>query len=313
MPKAYENKRINPNIKLGTEFNIRGMDDYYLDVTFRYTGRTPWNGCIPIRSRYQGIQIPETQADVYEWAQECYEELNPDRYQAWKRAQDTYWDNNASTETRAVFDAMCGNQETTKWLCRKCGPVQEVNPQSAARIKSLKERGYFIGTKNMYCPTCGRSQTHDILIRLPRRTADVNVRNTISAVLRNRIKTVLPLKDACFDSPQKKGELIIDHKFPSTRWVNGETRNDDSMTDEQIREKFQLLTNQTNLQKERYCKRCLSDGKRGDFFGIKWYYQGNEDWQGTNNADEEGCIGCPWYDLNEWKAKFNEHLNSQNE
>ena len=82
------------------------------------------------------------------------------------------------------------------------------------------------------------------------------------------------------------------------------------MPDDEIKKKFQLLTNQTNIQKERYCQRCVLQGKRGSFFGIKWYYQGDENWAGTSKADENGCVGCPWYDLELWKEKFNEHLNN---
>ena len=82
------------------------------------------------------------------------------------------------------------------------------------------------------------------------------------------------------------------------------------MPDDEIKKKFQLLTNQTNLQKERYCQRCVLQGKRGSFFGITWYYQGDENWAGTSKADENGCVGCPWYDLELWKEKFNEHLNN---
>ena len=162
----------------------------------------------------------------------------------------------------------------------------------------------------MDCATCGGKQFFDLLIRLPRHAADNEKRFSIPVSLQNRIKTVLPLKDACFDSSQTVSELIIDHKFPSSRWVNGETINNTTMPDAEIKRKFQLLTNQTNLQKERYCKRCVLTGKRGDFFGIKWYYDGDENWRGTSKADENGCIGCCWYDLVLWKEKFNEYLSS---
>jgi hypothetical protein len=52
----------------------------------------------------------------------------------------------------------------------------------------------------------------------------------------------------------------------------------------------------------------VSTGKRGNFFGIKWYYAGSETWEGTSKADENGCIGCPWYDLTKWKEEFNKYL-----
>ncbi len=84
------------------------------------------------------------------------------------------------------------------------------------------------------------------------------------------------------------------------------------MTPEEIKSKFQLLTNQSNLIKSRYCESCVSTNIRGDYMGIKWYSQGNEHWSGTSPSDESGCIGCPWYDLKDWKEKLSLHLN-QNE
>lgn len=303
----FENIRINANVRTGELFQIHGMQDYYLNVTFRYTGKT-WNGCVPIKSKYQGTDVPLTLDDVKNWVLNCYTELDPGKNNLWQNSQRQFWENKQAYDTQAVFDALNGQDSLTKWQCRKCGPVPESNPQPAARIKALKQMGYYIATLKRDCATCGGKQFFDLLVRLPRHAADNEKRFSISVSLQNRIKSVLPLKDACFDTPQTESELIIDHKFPSSRWVNGETVNETTMPDDEIKHKFQLLTNQTNLQKERYCKQCVSTGKRGDFFGIKWYYQGNEHWEGTSKADENGCIGCCWYDLELWKEKFNEYL-----
>ena len=263
-----------------------------------------------IKSKYQGTDVPLTLDDVKKWVLNCYTELDPGKNNLWQNSQRQFWENRQAYDTQAVFDALNGQDSLTKWQCRKCGPVPESNPQPAARIKALKQMGYYIATLKRDCATCGGKQFFDLLVRLPRHAADNEKRFSISVSLQNRIKSVLPLKDACFDTPQT--ELIIDHKFPSSRWVNGETVNETTMPDDEIKHKFQLLTNQTNLQKERYCKRCVSTGKRGDFFGIKWYYQGNEHWEGTSKADENGCIGCCWYDLELWKEKFNEYLAKMN-
>ena len=296
MAYPFENKRFNPNVKTGELFQIHGMQDYYLGVTFRYTAKT-WNGAIPIKSKYQGTDIPLTLDDVKSWTLRCYTELDPGKNQVWQNEQRQFWENKQAFDTQAVFDALNGTESLTKWQCRKCGPVPQSNPQPAARIKALKQMGYYIATIKRECATCGGKQYFDLLIRLPRHAADNEKRFTISVSLQNKIKSVLPLKDACFDSGQMPSELIIDHKFPYSRWVNGETVNETTMSNEEIEHKFQLLTNQTNLQKERYCKRCVTTGIRGDFFGIKWFYEGDERWRGSSKADERGCIGCCWYDL----------------
>ena len=310
MAYPFENKKITPDIRTGELFQIHGMQDYYLGVTFRYHTKT-WNGCIPVKSKYQGTDIPLTEDDVRAWVSQCYTELDPGRSDVWQKEQRHYWEGRQAFDTQAVFDALNGTDVLTKWQCRKCGPVPQANPQAGARIKKLRESGYYIATLKKECPTCGKKEYFDLLIRLPRKAAGNEKRFSISVKLQNRIKSVLPLKDACFDSPQAAQELIIDHKFPSSRWVNGETVNETEMSEEEIRKKFQLLTNQTNLQKERYCKRCVSEGIRGDFFGIRWFYEGDEKWRGASKADENGCIGCCWHDLNEWKKRFHEYLKEK--
>lgn len=49
MSYDFENKKINANVRTGELFQIHGMQDYYLGVTFRYHAKT-WNGCVPIKS-----------------------------------------------------------------------------------------------------------------------------------------------------------------------------------------------------------------------------------------------------------------------
>ena len=286
------------------------MEDFYIQVRFKYKS-VVWNGAIPIKAKYQGVNIPLTNEDVFEWAKVCYSALNPAEYSSWQKEQDTFWNAKNSEDTKLVFDALNGTERTTKWLCRKCGPVPEVNPQPGARIRSLKQMGYHIATLKLECSSCGKKQYFDLLIRLPRHAADNQKRFTISAALRKKILTILPNRDCVFEESLNEKACVIDHKFPSSRWVNGETVNHTSMTEDEIRNKFQILSNQTNLQKERFCQRCVIEGIRGDYMGIEWYPEGDKEWRGTSKADENGCKGCPWYDVNEWKKKFNEYLKSK--
>ena len=282
------------------------MEDYYLEVTFKYA-RMVWNGCIPLLSKYQGIKIPYTMDDVEDWVLKCYSALDPSNNSAWQNVQREFWATKTNAdETETVFNALNGNgaDAITKWQCRTCGPVPQCNPQPAARIKKLKEYGYFIGTLRKFCPSCAKSTFFDILLRLPRQASNNVKRHPLSVRLQKRIKGLLDNYDVCFDEKRPPSELIIDHKFPSSRWVQGESINETDMPEEQIRRKFQLLTNQANLQKERYCKRCVISGIRGDYFGIKWFYKGDEHWRGSSKADESGCEGCCWYDMAEWKRQF---------
>lgn len=308
MAYPFENKDLSSNIKTQSLFTIDKMQDRYLQVRFRYQG-VIWNGAIPIQAKYQGVNIPLTETDVVEWVKECYDALNPSNYKIWQQEQNDFWNSRNAESTRLVFDALNGDKPTTKWQCRKCGPVPAVNPQPAARIKTIKMLGYHIATMKLSCQNCGNKQYFDILVRLPRHASDNQKRSVISKELRKKILSILPNEDSVFEIQLEEKACIVDHKFPSNRWINGETPNDLSMSDEEIKNKFQILSNQTNLQKDRYCRRCLSNGMRGDFFGIEWYYEGDNQWRGTSPSDENGCVGCPWYDIKKWKEEFNKHIN----
>ncbi len=54
------------------------------------------------------------------------------------------------------------------------------------------------------------------------------------------------------------------------------------MSEAEIKQKFQLLkkdgAGNHNLLKSRNCEFCIKTGKRGTPLGIKFWYQGNENW-----------------------------------
>ena len=85
--------------------------------------------------------------------------------------------------------------------------------------------------------------------------------------------------------------------------------------DEEIIEKFQLLDNQRNQQKREICRRCFQEGIRGSIYGIKYFYRGDETWNPSiptkGKAAESGCIGCPWYDIEEWRKRLNEMIGNR--
>lgn len=318
MPYSYENKQLTPNILTYTIFQVDKMPDMFLEVEFTYPRSMPWKTCIPILEKYQGINLTESQdEDVEDWIRQCYDDMSPSNASLWNRNEQQYWtEHENASMAKPLFDVLNGEDRyhLTQWGCRQCTDISQVNSQAASRIRALKkDHGYHIASKDMVCPVCNKITKHDILLRIPRMRGESQTRYNISNSLKRRIKEYFDYTDACFDErlPEATKALIIDHKFPATRWAAGESRNFDSMTDDEIAAKFQLLTNQTNLQKDRYCFRCFNEGIRGDFFGIKWYPQGDEHWNGANNSDENGCIGCPWYDLKEWKERFNEHLSEE--
>jgi hypothetical protein len=254
----------------------------------------------------QGLDLTDEEFDNL--IEENYELLNPENKTDWITESDANWEDK-TTATYKVLAALYSGE----WECRVCGPVPNVNPQPAARLRDLKKRGYIIGSKRKQCANCDQKTMHDILVMLPsiekRFDHGNELRKPMSEVLKKRIKSILGYKEVCFNVVRSDVELLVDHKFPSQRWNEPESDNPNDMSAAAIRQKFQLLSNQTNMWKSRYCDTCVKTGKRGDFMGTKWYYSGNENWEGQTPNDENGCIGCPWYDLELWKAKLAEKTN----
>ena len=114
----------------------------------------------------------------------------------------------------------------------------------------------------------------------------------------------------------KSSNCLPDHKFSEIRWDdNTKEKNPDEMTDEEIKEKFQLLSNQRNLQKREICRNCFQTGKRGVIFGIPYYYSGTDNWDDKippkGKEAEKGCYGCPWYDIALWRKKVKELIDKE--
>lgn len=314
----FEDLSINPNITTHKVFQVSKMPDIFLEVEFKYPKTPSWLSYLPIFEKYQGVNLTEAdKEDVVEYIIDCYNALDPKNSKQWNTGENEYWVQHENANmAKPLFDVL--NTESqyhlTNWMCRQCTDTSNVNSQAASRIRALKmTHGYHIATKDFMCDVCGKVTTHDMLIRIPRKVGNSNKRYSIPTSLMKRIKVLFNYTDACFNEKYPEGaqNLVVDHKFPSTRWVVGENPNFSTMTDEEIKAKFQLLAQQTNLQKERYCARCLQEGLRGDFFGIKWYPDGDEHWNGDNKSDEKGCKGCPWYDLEVWKQQFNEFLEKK--
>ena len=142
------------------------------------------------------------------------------------------------------------------------------------------------------------------MLPIERGGTEGNGYETWSPTLRKRIIRVLGGFDVyeCVTSPH----CLPDHKFSEIRWDDDtKAENPDTMTDEEIRQKFQLMTNQRNQQKREVCRTCFQTGKRGVAYGIPYFYEGTEDWDSsipTKGKEAEcGCIGCAWYDLAEWR------------
>ena len=144
----------------------------------------------------------------------------------------------------------------------------------------------------------------------------------IPASLVQRILQAYSYTDVIEQRQREKHELVIDHRFPMERWGKSEAPHLTSMSETEIRKKFQLLKKDAsgnhNLLKSRSCERCIKTGKRGTPFGIKFWYKSGENWPSQHQRGdeaEEGCIGCGWYDFETWRNALNQKLSQvdQNE
>ncbi|MBE6364294.1 MAG: restriction endonuclease [Lentisphaerae bacterium] len=299
---------LSPNEKKHTKASER-----YVHVRFDYEKeKMHWEGWIPIEYRRTGVHIEfSNKKSLYAYLNRIYIEMNPQKYSEWEKSQNEFWnqEKNKANITKTFFDGL----KDCQWKCRTCELPE--NPNFARRIQDLKEFGYTIATDTKrFCPKCNKNNTHLLLLPIKRYGIAGNGYETWSSKLRNKILQVLQNIDVYEN--RHSTNLLPDHKFPEIRW-DEQTKVDNSndMTDSEIKSKFQLLTNQRNLQKREVCRECFQSGKRGNLFGIKYYYAGEEQWNknipSKGKCAEQGCVGCPWYDIAAWRNSLNEKLKNK--
>jgi len=280
----------------------------YIDVTFCYESMPEYKISIPIEYRRTGTSIAENEIDEY--LEDVYVDISPQRWNDWKKQQESFWkDKPRAGITKSFFDVLTKH---FNWCCVSCELPQ--NPNWARRVQDLKEFGYTLATDTKrYCPSCKKKTTQLCLIPLKR--GGITGYETWSPALRNHIISLLKIYDSFEAKRGKKESLLPDHKFPEIRW-DDETRREslEDLTDNEILNDFQLLTNQRNQQKREICRGCFQTGKRGIIFGIPFYYEGDENWDKNipkqGKQAEKGCIGCAWYDIEKWRKELAKKLKS---
>lgn len=262
----------------------------------------------PSLNYYEEIKKGILSEALYTYTDSCAEKLLDENVEKWK--EKTLEKIKSDTTKNGEFLRLLIN---SKQVCSSCqfAPLTN-NPQKP--IQFLRDSGYVISThRAIRCDQCNGKRVHYILT--PVLTTDKNNYEVVSEALKERICEVFGYTDAYTEmrNPSPKA-FIADHKFPEDRWdEKTATNNPDDMSEEEIRAKFQLLSTQTNLHKQRQCASCITSKKRGYPYGIKYYYSGGEEWNAEypeRGADaEKGCVGCGWYDLLKWKESLNEKVS----
>lgn len=305
--------KLNENIKLyneGRYVNTKASEEY-IHVRFIYPDvKEEWDGWIPVEYRRTGVSISAAEEnELNEHLNSIYEQIHPFKYKDWELEQEKFWNARRAVETREIFNTL----KDGKWHCRNC---EISNPNFARRIQDIKEMGYTLATQlNYHCPVCGnKKSTRLLLLPIARVELAGNGYETWSLALRERIMRVLGRVDVYENKVSRN--CLPDHKFSEIRWgddTKGE--NPEDMTEQEIRDKFQLLSNQRNQQKREVCRNCYQTGKRGSIYGIEFYYEGTDKWDlripQKGKAAEKGCVGCPWYDIAKWREELNKLINKE--
>ena len=200
-----------------------------------------------------------------------------------------------------------------QWHCAKC----ELKSAQAKTWQVWRQKGIQLDTdekgnfyKRIFCKTCNSKTVHRKLKSL-KISDDTKIRSGVPPKLAKRVKQVYKNQEAMLLREMPPKELEVDHKFPQVRWCENEQENSVDMSEEEIKQKFILLTRSNNLLKSRFCERCVKTGKRGHFPGIYFWYKGDENWRGKRKCDENGCIGCFWYDPYRWREELNKIVNKK--
>ncbi len=198
------------------------------------------------------------------------------------------------------------------WHCTKCelksgqAKTWQVWRQERGIQLDKNKAGNWYDTR--VCSTCGYNTVHRKLKSLEI-LDDTKARARMSTYLARRIKKLYKNEEAFLVRELAATLLEVDHKFPQIRWGDDEKENSLTMPESEIKEKFILLNRSNNLLKSRYCEKCVKTDKRGNFPGIYFWHQGDENWQGSSENDESGCVGCFWYDPYAWRKALNELVN----
>lgn len=280
----------------------------YVEVAFAFPGTETWQGFIPLYHPASGLAL-EGEEEIARYLETIYPLFEPAAVAAWV-ARETL--NSVALfgnarETKPFFDGFL----SMNWVRRKYGLPD--NDNHASRTRAIKKKGYTIIADTSRTVNGVRGHFYRLL-PFPRNFGFEY--EQMSTRFRTRTKRLLRMTDAYEYRVVPESTLLPDHKFPEIRWdEETRTENLDSLTDAEIVAKFQLLTNQRNQQKREMCRACFQTGKRGIIAGIRFFYEGDENWPADvpikGKAAEQGCIGCGWHDIPTWRAALNEAVTIQ--
>lgn len=197
-----------------------------------------------------------------------------------------------------------------QWHCSKCellsgqAKTWQVWRQEKGIQLDQDENGNWF--KRIHCDKCGQKTIHRKLKSTELVTVDLKARSGIPQNIVKRVKELFECVDEYSMRTEFAKDLEVDHRIPQVRWTTNEDDNS-NLTDEQIKEKFMLLTSPNNLLKSRICEECAKTNKRGKGYKVIEYW-----YQGTETYDEKlGCVGCFWHNPAKWRKELNKVIKEK--
>lgn len=282
------------------QFDHKKGSEVYIEVTFEYN--EPFTTIIPIKDRRRNIDYTDKldSKEFEKYINDYYSLLEKDKREEW-----------VSNINKIINKKDSRNNKMLKGLLdfewHRTNQIDPDNPNPQKTVQLLKDKGYLIASYKK------NKEMGYVLVPVP--ISKEHIKNeTMSKKFVEKVIKVLNSVDA-FEN-KKANQLLPDHKFSEIRWDSTVAEeNSLDMSDERIKEKFQLLSNHRNEQKREACKKCFNTNKRQYPFGIKFYYEGNEDWNPNipkiGKEAINGCRGCGWFDLQEWRSKLNDLLKNK--
>ncbi|NQU82410.1 MAG: hypothetical protein HQ539_00475 [Parcubacteria group bacterium] len=209
------------------------------------------------------------------------------------------------TQKFRIFEVL----KDLKWHCSEC---ELPGSQPAKALQMIRQDGFQlekIGSnweKRDFCKRCNRITPHRKL-KLLERTEEEIRRVVLPTKIRKRIINYYKNKDAILGYSPTGRSIEIDHRVPEIRWDSSEDKLPEVLTDDEIKKRYILLVREHNLLKSRNCEECKKTGMRQYLLGIKFFYKGNRKYN-----QKFGCVGCGWYDPEEWKKGLNKIIDEEN-
>ncbi len=308
----------NDNILVKEFLDNTKASEYYIRTEFTQDNGFKWESIIPYEYRRTGLKY-DTEEGIAEYLRSVKKYFTSEWMHSWRQTEKRKCLEDIAEKTKRNEDKKARGEAPIRivtpyvllplFSLKECDNKTQLpkNPNLQRRLQDLKDGGYTIAIVQY-----GRDKTTSTLLPFPKHT-EMGYENFKQ--IKARIIRLLENRNAFEARVTSAGSLIPDHKFSEVRWDDAtKAENSADMSDDEIIRKFQLLDNQRNQQKREVCRKCFQEGIRGSLYGIDFYYKGDSQWDSSipkvGKSAEEGCVGCPWYDIERWRKELNDKIKN---